>query len=88
MWDSNSKKKAINELVEKYNINLNNSYAYGDTSGDYTMFKSVGCPFAINPTKELIGKIKEDNNLKEKINLIVERKDVTYKLDMNSIEIL
>ena len=52
------------------------------------MFKSVGCPFAINPTKELIGKIKEDNNLKEKINLIVERKDVTYKLDMNSIEIL
>ena len=88
MWDSNSKKKAINELVEKYNIDLNNSYAYGDTSGDYTMFKSVGCPFAINPTKELIGKIKEDNNLKEKINLIVERKDVTYKLDMNSIEIL
>lgn len=88
MWDSNSKKKAINELVEKYNIDLNNSYAYGDTSGDYTMFKSVGCPFAINPTKELIDKIKEDNNLKEKINLIVERKDVTYKLDMNSIEIL
>ena len=88
MWDSNSKKKAINELVEKYNIDLNNSYAYGDTSGDYTMFKSVGCPCAINPTKELIGKIKEDNNLKEKINLIVERKDVTYKLDMNSIEIL
>lgn len=88
MWDSNSKKKAINELVEKYNIDLNNSYAYGDTSGDYTMFKSVSCPFAINPTKELIGKIKEDNNLKEKINLIVERKDVTYKLDMNSIEII
>ena len=88
MWDSNSKKKAINELVEKYNIDLNNSYAYGDTSSDYTMFKSVSCPFAINPTKELIGKIKEDNNLKEKINLIVERKDVTYKLDMNSIEIL
>ena len=52
MWDSDSKQKAINELVEKHDIDLNKSYAYGDTSGDYTMFKSVGCPFAINPTKE------------------------------------
>ena len=44
--------------------------------------------FAINPTKELLGKIKNDESLKDKINLIVERKDVTYKLDMNSIEII
>jgi HAD superfamily phosphoserine phosphatase-like hydrolase len=88
MWDSDSKQKAINELVEKHDIDLSKSYAYGDTSGDYTMFKSVGCPFAINPTKELLGKIKNDESLKDKINLIVERKDVTYKLDMNSIEII
>ena len=88
MWDSESKEKAIKELCEKYDIDLSQSYAYGDTSGDYTMFKSVGCPFAINPTKELLGKIKNDESLKDKINLIVERKDVTYKLDMNSIEII
>lgn len=88
MWDSDSKQKAINELVEKHDIDLSKSYAYGDTSGDYTMFKSVGCPFAINPTKELLGKIKNDESLKDKINLIVERKYVTYKLDMNSIEII
>lgn len=88
MWDSDSKQKAINELVEKHDIDLSKSYAYGDTSGDYTMFKSVGCPFAINPTKELLVKIKNDESLKDKINLIVERKDVTYKLDMNSIEII
>ena len=88
MWDSDSKQKAINELVEKHDIDLSKSYAYGDTSGDYTMFKSVVCPFAINPTKELLGKIKNDESLKDKINLIVERKDVTYKLDMNSIEII
>ena len=88
MWDSESKLKSIMELQEKYDIDLSKSYAYGDTSGDYTMFKSVGTPFAINPTKELIGKIKKDKNLMEKINLIVERKDVTYKLDINSIEVL
>ena len=88
MWDSDSKQKAINELVEKHDIDLSKSYAYGDTSGDYTLFKSVGCPLAINPTKELLGKIKNDESLKDKINLIVERKDVTYKLDMNSIEII
>ena len=40
-WDSDSKQKAINELVEKHDIDLSKSYAYGDTSGDYTMFKSV-----------------------------------------------
>ena len=82
MWDSDSKQKAINELVEKHDIDLSKSYAYGDTSGDYTMFKSVGCPFAINPTKELLGKIKNDESLKDKINLIVERKDVIYNLDI------
>ena len=53
MWDSVSKKKAINELIEKYQIDLSKSYSYGDTSGDYTMLKSVGNPFAMNPTKEL-----------------------------------
>lgn len=26
--------KAIDELVEKYNLDLNQSYAYGDTNGD------------------------------------------------------
>ena len=60
MWDSVSKEKAINELKEKYNIDLSRSYAYGDTSGDLTMFKSVGNPYAINPTKELISKIIEN----------------------------
>ena len=64
------------------------SYAYGDTTGDLTMFHAVGTPFAINPTKELITKLMEDEQLKEKINVIVERKDVKYKLDMNHIELL
>ena len=88
MWDSESKKKAIKELCEKYDIDLSKSYAYGDTAGDFTMFKSVGIPYAMNPTRELITKIKDDEDLKKKINIIVERKDVTYQLDINCLNIL
>ena len=61
MWDSESKEKAIKELCEKYDIDLSQSYAYGDTAGDFTMLKSVGIPFAMNPTRELISKIKGKN---------------------------
>lgn len=88
MWDHESKLKSIKELQEKYNIDLENSYAYGDTSGDITMFKSVGNPFAINPTRELIEKIMQNEEIKEKIKIIVERKDVTYNMDINCLNIL
>lgn len=88
MWDSESKQKAIFDLVEKYDLDLSSSYAYGDTSGDYTMFKLVGNPYAINPTKELIGKIQSDKDIMEKIKVIVERKDVTYNLNIKELEIL
>ena len=88
MWDSESKEKAIKELCEKYDIDLSQSYAYGDTAGDFTMLKSVGIPFAMNPTRELISKIMDDEELKEKINIIVERKDATYKLDVNSLTLI
>ena len=80
MWDSESKKKAIKELCEKYDIDLSKSYAYGDTAGDFTMFKSVGIPYAMNPTRELITKIKADEDLKKKINIIVERKMLLINL--------
>ena len=88
MWDSVSKQKAIKELCEKYDIDLSKSYAYGDTGGDFTMLKSVGIPYAMNPTRELISKIMNDEELKNKVNIIVERKDSTYKLDPNSITLL
>jgi HAD superfamily hydrolase (TIGR01490 family) len=80
MWDSVSKQKAIDKFVEKYNLNLEESYAYGDTNGDLTMMKSVGHPITINPAKGLLENIQNDEKLKEKIQIIVERKDVIYKL--------
>ncbi|MEW8956188.1 HAD-IB family hydrolase [Clostridium sp.] len=88
MWDSECKEKAIKEMTEKYNLDLSKSYAYGDTSGDFTMFKSVGIPYCINPTKELLGKVMENDEVREKIKVIVERKDVTYNLDINTIQFI
>ncbi|MCT4563967.1 MAG: HAD-IB family hydrolase [Maledivibacter sp.] len=87
MWDSESKHKAIMEFVNKYNIDLSESYSYGDTNGDYSMLKMLGHPIAINPSRELLKNIKNDDELLEKITIIVERKDVIYKLDGN-VEIL
>lgn len=81
MWDSKSKLEAIREVIEEYDVDLENSYAYGDTSGDFSMLKMVGSPIAINPNRELLDEIREDDELKTKTTIIVERKNVIYKLD-------
>lgn len=88
MWDAKSKEKAIKELVEKYNIDLENSFSYGDTTGDLTMFKYAGRPTAINPTRELLNRINESDELKNKIKIIVERKDVIYSIDPNNMNLI
>ncbi len=81
MWDSSSKLKTLKELIEKYDIDLKNSYAYGDTTGDLSMLKMMGHPVAINPNRRLVMAIKEDEELAEKTKIVVERKDVIYELD-------
>lgn len=80
MWDSANKEKALAEIVKKYDIDLNRSYAYGDTSGDYKMLSAVSNPYAINPTKELLEQIVANPAMKQKIKVIVERKDMVYQL--------
>lgn len=80
MWDSESKKNAIYELVQKYDIDLKESYAYGDTAGDFSMFKMVKNPICVNPTREILKKVIEDKEIRNKIKIIVERKDVIYNL--------
>lgn len=87
MWDAANKMKAINKFVEKYELDLNESYAYGDTMGDLSMMKLVGYPTAINPSKELIETLRDDEDLKNKVDIIIERKDVIYKVDP-SVEVL
>lgn len=87
MWDSENKEMAIKEAALNYDIDLALSYAYGDTSGDFSMFTLVGNPICINPTKELLKKIL-DHQLKDKIKIIVERKDVIYNLNINNIDFM
>ena len=83
MWDSRNKIKSINRFVEKYDIDLSKSYAYGDTSGDYSMLKSVGNPITINPSKEFLDKLRADKEICDKVQVIVERKDVIYKMKLD-----
>lgn len=80
MWDYESKLKAIEELVETYKIQLEDSYAYGDTSGDLTMLASTGNPIAMNPNHRLYEQIMENEELKKKVEIVVERKDMIYHL--------
>ncbi|MBC8589219.1 HAD family hydrolase [Paratissierella segnis] len=87
MWDSESKKRVIKELIKKYDVDLENSYAYGDTTGDLSMLRMMGNPIAINPNRLLLESIREDKKLSERAIIIVERKDVIYKLDPN-VEVL
>lgn len=87
MWDSESKQRILEELILKYDVDLDNSYAYGDTTGDLSMLRMVGNPVAINPNKPLFLAIKEDKILSGKTAIMVERKNIIYKLD-SSIEIL
>ncbi|MEG2338497.1 MAG: HAD-IB family hydrolase [Clostridium sp.] len=87
MWDSVNKQKAIHQFVEKYDLDLSKSYAYGDTSGDFSMFTLVGNPVCINATRELLDKVITDEIVKQKARIIVERKDVIYKLSPNELHL-
>ena len=50
------------------------------------MFELVGHPYAINPTKELIEKIRSSEEVSKKITIIVERKNMIYKLNLDNIQ--
>lgn len=88
MWDAESKRAAVLQLAEEYGVDLAASYAYGDTNGDFSMLRLVGSPIAVNPTRELLTRIMEDEALRGKIGVIVERKDVTYRLDPEHLDLL
>ncbi len=88
MWNSASKHQAILAMAAKHQLDLAACSAYGDTSGDLAMFQLVGQPHAVNPTRELIRQILADAQLRAKINIIVERKDVTYQLDVDCLSLI
>ncbi len=81
MWDTSSKNKALLRLTEEHDVDLNASFAYGDTNGDLSMFHLVGHSVAINPTRELLNHLGKDELLRGRVQVVVERKDVIYLLD-------
>ena len=44
---------AIQTVVERYNVDLDASYAYGDSRADLPMLQCVGNPIVVNPSKGL-----------------------------------
>ncbi len=84
MWDSNSKEQKMNYFMEKYGIDMEKSYSYGDTMGDLTMLKKVGNPVAFNPNRKLINAIIKDDTLKGRIDVVIERKDMCFRVDVEN----
>lgn len=86
MWDAANKKKAIHSFVAQYQIDLEASFAYGDTSGDLTMLEMVGHPVAFNPNRNLFNKVLKDDALKKRVRIVVERKDMIYRIDPDNYQ--
>ena len=47
------KRKAVQELAEEYDIDLDHSFAYSDSISDLPLLESVGHPQVVNPDSEL-----------------------------------
>ncbi len=70
------KGKIVQRVLDKTGFDLEDSYAIGDTESDAAMLKLVQNPIAFNPNKKLYNIALENN-----WNIVVERKDVIYKIN-------
>lgn len=70
------KDQILKKLIEKHCLSLSGSLAVGDSESDIAMLEMVEQPIVFNPTSELFKVAKE-----HKWPIIVERKNVVYKLD-------
>lgn len=69
------KAKVLERAVEKENLTLQDSVGVGDTESDIPFLKMVGRPICFNPNKKLY-----DHARRTGWEIVVERKDVTYKI--------
>jgi phosphoserine phosphatase len=69
------KAKILERAVEKENLTLKGSVGVGDTEADVPFLKMVRRPICFNPNKNLYRIAKKRN-----WDVVVERKDVLYKL--------
>lgn len=69
------KPQLLAELIAKHAADSSGSIAVGDSEGDITMLEMVERPIAFNPSKKLFTHAKQ-----EKWEIVLERKNVVYKL--------
>lgn len=70
-----SKDKVLEGLIDKHNLTLEGSIAVGDSSSDISMMELAEQPIAFNPEKKLLAHAQKSG-----WEVVVERKNVTYKL--------
>ncbi len=46
-----AKRRLLEDLASQYRLDLKQSYAYGDSPGDFQALQAVGHPFVINPIR-------------------------------------
>lgn len=73
-----NKKLILKKLVTKHNLTYQDSYAIGDSLSDAVMLQMVEKPIAFNPDSLLFEEAK-----KHGWNIVIERKNVVYKLHQN-----
>ena len=56
----NLRKKTLQTIEELLGFNLKKSYAYGDTTGDYTMLTSDWFPNSYQPNKNYSKKLRDN----------------------------
>lgn len=72
---SHDKQAALQSLITKHRLTLNDSYAIGDSASDAAMLRVVTHPIAFNPDKALY-----DIATKAGWDIVIERKNVVYTL--------
>ncbi len=71
-----NKGQVVENFIEKYDLSLKDSVGVGDTDSDANFLKLVEKPIAFNPNKEL-----KELAEKKGWRIVVERKDVIYKIN-------
>lgn len=66
----------LQDLLDWDKFTLKDSYAVGDTMGDFSLLDLVDNPIAFNPSKELFNEAK-----KKDWSIVIERKNVIYQLE-------
>jgi HAD superfamily hydrolase (TIGR01490 family) len=74
-FPAHQKDQALQSFTQKHNLSLQGSIAVGDSEGDIPMLEMVESPIAFNPSKLLY-----DHARKNGWQIVLERKNVVYKL--------